>query len=96
VGLFDEYDTGRNPGVLKRLAEASGGELFFPKEIPAVTSILQEISRDIRNQYTIGYVASNSKRDGTYRAVRVKITAPHVDRWIVRTRMGYIAPKSKE
>jgi len=91
VGLFDEYDTDRNPGVLKQLAKASGGEAFFPNEIPDVTNILQTVSQDIRNQYTIGYVPNNEKRDGAYRSVRVKLTGPHSTRWIVRTRAGYFA-----
>ena len=93
VGLFDEYDKDRNPGVLKRLAKLSGGEAFFPEEISAVTNVLEAISRDIRNQYTLGYIPSNSKRDGTYRNVSVKIANPHANRWTVRTRMGYVASK---
>ena len=106
VGLFDEYDLDRNPGVLKQLAKASGGEAFFPSEIPDVTNILQTVSRDIRNQYTIGYVPTNGKQDGTYRSVRVKLTGLHASRWTVRTREGYFAaspdsaasepPKAKE
>ena len=91
VGLFDEYDKDRNPGVLKQLARVSGGEAFFPKEIPDVTNVLQAASRDIRNQYTIGYVPTNGKQDGTYRNVRVKLTGAHADRWIVHTRTGYFA-----
>lgn len=91
VGLFDEYDKDRNPGVLRQLSKGSGGEAFFPKEIPDVTGVLQAVSRDIRNQYTIGYVPTNVKRDGTYRNVRVKLIGPHADRGIVRTRMGYFA-----
>ena len=91
VGLFDEYDRDRNPGVLKQLAKASGGEAFFPSEVSDVTNVLQAVSRDIRNQYTIGYVPTNGKPDGTYRKVAVKLTGPHADRWIVRTRMGYFA-----
>ena len=54
VGLFDEYDFDRNPGVLRQLAKASGGEAFFPEEIPDVTNVLKAVSRDIRNQYTLG------------------------------------------
>ena len=41
VGLFDEYDDDRNPGVLKQLAKASGGEALFPEEVPDVTKVLQ-------------------------------------------------------
>ena len=48
-------------------------------------------SRDIRNQYTIGYVPTNGKHDGTYHNVRLKLTGDHADQWIVRTRPGYFA-----
>ena len=71
VGLFDQYDNDRNPGILKQLARVSGGEAFFPKDIADVTEVLQAASRDIRNQYTIGYVPANRKRDATYRRVSV-------------------------
>ncbi len=91
VGIFDEYDDDRNPGVLRQLAKASGGEAFFPKKVSDVTNVLQAVSRDIRNQYTIGYDPANGKPDGTYRKVTVKLTGPHADRWIVRTRKGYFA-----
>lgn len=91
VGLFDEYDKDRNPGVLRQLAKASGGEAFFPKELGDVTSVLQAVSRDIRNQYTVGYAPTNARRDATFRKIAVKLAAPHADRWIVRTRMGYFA-----
>ena len=30
IGIFDEDDPDRNPGVLKRLAQATGGEAFLP------------------------------------------------------------------
>jgi len=30
IGLFDEQDPDRNPGVLKRLAQATGGQTFLP------------------------------------------------------------------
>lgn len=91
VGLFDEYDKDRNPDVLRRLAKESGGQAFFPKEIPEVTDVLQAVSRDIRNQYTIGYVPSNGKRDGTYRTLNVKLMGPHAGHWTARTRAGYVA-----
>jgi len=91
VGLFDDEDPDRNPGVLKRLARATGGEAFFPGEIGAVVAICQRIARDIRHQYTIGYVPSNPTRDGAYRAIRVLARTQGRDRLSVRTRTGYIA-----
>ena len=58
VGLFDEEDPDRNPGVLKRLARATGGEAFLPGQLSEVVAICERIARDIRHQYTIGYVPS--------------------------------------
>ena len=71
IGLFDENDPDQNPGVLKRLARATGGEAFLPGELSEVVAICERIARDIRHQYTIGYVPSNPARDGAYRAIRV-------------------------
>jgi Ca-activated chloride channel homolog len=90
IGIFDEEDPDRNPGVLKRLAQATGGEVFFPKQLSAVVAICATIARDIRHQYTIGYVPSNPARDGTYRSIRVLARANGRDRLSVRTRSGYI------
>jgi Ca-activated chloride channel family protein len=91
VGIFDEEDPDRNPAVLKRLAEATGGETFLPKEFSDVVAICERIARDIRHQYTIGYVPTNPTRDGTYRAIRVLARSKAHDRLSVRTRTGYIA-----
>ncbi len=90
VGLFDENDPDRNPGVLKRLAQATGGEAFFPGEVGEVVAICERIARDIRHQYTIGYVPLNQSHDGAYRAIRVVARAKGHDRLSVRTRAGYI------
>ena len=91
VGVFDENDPDRNPGVLKRLAQATGGEAFFPGQLSDVVAICERIARDIRHQYTIGYVPTNPARDGAYRAIRVLARANGHDKLSVRTRTGYIA-----
>jgi Ca-activated chloride channel family protein len=91
VGVFNEEDPDRNPGVLKRLAQATGGEAFFPGQLSEVVAICERIARDIRHQYTIGYVPLNLSRDGAYRAIRVLARAKGHDRLSVRTRTGYIA-----
>jgi Ca-activated chloride channel family protein len=91
VGLFDHNDPDVNPGVLKRLARATGGESFFPEQLSEVVAICERIASDIRNQYTIGYVSTNTKQDGEYRAIRVLARAKGHRRLVVRTRAGYIA-----
>jgi len=96
IGIFDDEDPDRNPGVLKRLAKETGGEAFLPELLSDVTPICERIARDIRNQYTIAYNPTNKKRDGTYRAVLVKANAPDHRRLTVRTRNGYVAPSSSQ
>jgi VWFA-related protein len=91
VGLFDEEDPDRNPGVLKRLAQATGGETFIPEKLSEVPAICERIARDIRHQYTIGYVPNHPAHDGSYRAIRVVAHTKGQGKLSVRTRTGYIA-----
>lgn len=90
IGVFDEDDSDRNPGVLKRLAHATGGDAYFPHELDEVVSICERIARDIRNQYTLGYVSSNVTQPGTYRTIKVVAQAAGKKNLLVRTRAGYI------
>jgi Ca-activated chloride channel family protein len=89
VGIFDQYDPDRNPKVLRRLAEVTGGLAFFPTRLEEVSAICSRIAHDIRSQYTIGYTPSNPGRPGEYRTIRVVATAPNRGKLIVRTRTGY-------
>ena len=75
IGIFDDEDGDRNPGVLKQLAKDTGGEAFFPESFKEVVPICERIAHDIRNQYTLAYVPTNRKRDGSYRAIQVKATS---------------------
>ena len=104
VGLFEPGDTDSNPGVLKKLAQATGGEAYFPK-LDDIVGVCEGIARDIRSQYTLGYVSTNvTGKPGTQRKIRVVAHRPDrtgADRTgadraalIVRARGGYIAAGS--
>ena len=45
---------------------------------------------DIRHAYTLGYVSTNSARDGAFRKIRLVVQSPDRRRLIVRTRSGYL------
>jgi VWFA-related protein len=94
IGVFDEDDPDKNPAVLRRLAHITGGEAFFPKELNDVVSICERIARDIRNQYTVGYVSTNVSQAGVYRSIRLVARAAGKGKLAVRTRSGYIAGES--
>jgi VWFA-related protein len=94
IGIFDEQDDDRNPGVLRRFAEETGGATFLPESSKDVVPICEHIARDIRSQYTLAYVPSNKRQDGAYRIVQVRAGAPGRGRLSVRTRLGYFAPST--
>ena len=90
-GLFKKSPKEKAEGLLNKLAEETGGKAFFPKELSEVHTIAQQISTDLRTQYSLSYYPSNSKKDGTYRAVKVQVSSG-TRRIIARTRPGYTAP----
>jgi Ca-activated chloride channel family protein len=96
IGIFDEQDSDRNPGVLKRLAKDTGGEAFLPASLKDVAPVCERIAHDIRSQYTISYVSTNRNRDGSYRVIQVKANASGRGRLLVRTRTGYFAPAQSQ
>jgi VWFA-related protein len=96
IGIFDEDDADRNTGALTRLARATGGQAFFPGRLNEVVEICESIARDIRNQYAIGYVPTNTRRNDSYRAIRVVARSKDHGKLSVRTRSGYIAAGGPE
>ncbi|MGD1155405.1 MAG: VWA domain-containing protein [Terriglobia bacterium] len=97
-GLFKIHggEAHRAAKVLEKLAEATGGEPYFPKALDEVESTCRQVARDIRNQYTLAYYPSNAKKDGSFRNVRVDAFLPRSrTKLLVRTRPGYYAPKSE-
>ena len=91
IGIFNEEDPDRNPGVLRRLARTTGGEAFMPGEYGNVVEICERIARDLRAQYTIGYVPASPAKPGVYRSVRLVAGSGEHGKLTVRTRSGYIA-----
>jgi Ca-activated chloride channel homolog len=91
IGIFDPDDPDRNPQVLRRLAQETGGEAFFPAQLSETVEICERIARDIRDQYTIGYSSMNEKQDKAYHKVRLTARAKENGKLSVRTRTGYSA-----
>jgi len=89
LGIFDPEDIDRNPGVLKSLARATGGERFLPRTPGEMMQVCERIAREIRSGYTIGYVPPD--RDGNYHRVRVEVQPSPSQKMTVRTRPGYFA-----
>jgi VWFA-related protein len=86
-----ELSTDGNAGLLKKLAQRSGGVTYTPKSERAVIEAFREIAGNIRRGYSIGYVPTNTVHDGRYRRVKVSVRAPGYKNLSVIARDGYLA-----
>lgn len=89
VGVFDADDPDKNPGILNRLAQVSGGIAYYPQNLQEIVPICRQIAKDIRNRYTLSYQPPESNRE-ELRHVKVEVSAPALGKLIARTRTAYL------
>jgi VWFA-related protein len=89
--VADPHFGGGNEGVAKKLTDETGGRTIVVRSEKKLAEAFDEISEELRSQYTLGYYSTNSKRDGGYRKVKVDTTHKDLD---VLSRRGYYAPKN--
>ncbi len=77
-------------GALKNFAEKSGGLFISTPGGAAMRQAFKNIVEELGVQYTLGYQPSNSKTDGKWRAIEIKVSRPNLD---IRTRKGYYGLK---
>jgi Ca-activated chloride channel homolog len=75
--------------ILKEMAKETGGKVFFPFRVQDLDDSFRQISMELRSQYSIGYVSSNNKKDGSYRKLEIKIPERGMK---LNYRKGYYAP----
>jgi VWFA-related protein len=74
---------------LQQITEATGGQAFFPFSMKEVDSAYDKILAQIRAQYSLGYLSTNTKTDGEWRKVEIKVKRPDLR---IQSRKGYFAP----
>ncbi|HEV7821155.1 MAG TPA: VWA domain-containing protein [Burkholderiales bacterium] len=82
---------------LNKLAEETGGEVLSDKP-EMLNHVFNDLIDHLRTRYVIGFVSTNTKRDGTFRKIKLDVAQPSAkseDRLVVRTRRGYIAAKAR-
>jgi Ca-activated chloride channel homolog len=84
MGGFSEADF-----VLKQFAQETGGKAFFPASAVELPAIYGQVADELAAQYTIGYASRNTRRDGRWRRVVVRVERPNA---IARTKQGYYGP----
>ena len=96
IGLASEINPYRSPKTLRKLAEASGGEAYFPSTDDELKRVCEAIAEEMRSQYTLTYAPSNGRQEGRYREIRVKVSNAKAEKWEVRAREGYFEPSGDE
>jgi len=85
---------------LRSLTEATGGQAFYPRFSAEYNDIYDNISKQLRNQYSIGFVPTNVKKDGKFHKLKVEVADLDLnkdgkkDGLKARHKKGYYAPKS--
>ena len=80
---------------LSRIAEITGGRSYFPTSIDELDEIYAEIAAELEGRYSLGFVSTNARADGTWRELEVRLAEPRDRRADVRARDGYFAPYSE-
>ncbi len=79
--------------VLRAFADATGGEAFFLENAhrggrDLVDEAALQVADELKQQYTLGYYPTNTRKDGSFRKIRVEALNKSLR---VRTRRGYYA-----
>jgi VWFA-related protein len=82
---------GGNSGVAHKITEETGGRMISVSSEKKLLEAFDEISEELRSQYTLGYYPANNAKDGKFRKIKVEVAARDLK---VLTRKGYYAPKS--
>lgn len=90
VGIYLDTLYKMADSYLNAMAEKSGGRLYRADTLGALPEAFARIAAELRTQYLVGYYPSDTKRDGKYRKIKVKVERKNVS---VRHRPGYRAPK---
>jgi Ca-activated chloride channel family protein len=84
-------DFGANFGALKDCSRETGGRFFEAKiDWRQITGAFREIIDTLKQQYNVSYYSTNTKKDGTFRRIQIRVKKDHPR---VQHRIGYFAPR---
>jgi len=97
IGIFDPYapttEERLGPLLLNDISDETGGRLFRVDDVADMADIATKISAELRNEYVLGYRPTDTKKDGKWRKLKVKLVAPAgLPPLTVHARTGYYAP----
>jgi VWFA-related protein len=90
VLLVADPHFGANVGAAKRLSDETGGRVISVSSEKKLSEAFDQISEELRSQYTLGYYPTNTTHDGKFR--KIKVDTENKDLKVL-ARKGYYAPK---
>ncbi len=91
-GFISKSPQGKAKSLLQRLASETGGRSYFPNSTADLAQIAKEIGSELRLQYSIGYIPTNDRKDGTFRNIKVVVDdGPGNQKRIPLTKAGRLA-----
>jgi VWFA-related protein len=75
--------------VARKMAEDTGGREIEVRSEKSLEKAFDIITEELRSQYVLGYYPTNTKRDGTFRKIKVETDRSDVK---LLARRGYYAP----
>jgi len=72
------------------MAEATGGQVFFPGSVEEMSNSFHDIEQELRSQYALTYVPADFQANGGFRPIYLYCNDR---RYQVRARKGYFAPR---
>lgn len=95
IGIGDNFYSGVDQGSLKKISERTGGRAFFPKDESELRRAFAQIQLEMRSQYLISYEPTNSKRDGSFRKIEIRLVNPELlkQRVTLSHREGYFSKR---
>ena len=88
--LVHDPGYGWRPDVAHKIADQTGGRVIEVSSQKHLQEAFDQISEELRTEYTLGYYPTNASRDGTFRKIKVETTDRELK---VLARKGYYAPK---
>jgi len=85
-----------NSRFLRAIANETGGSYSVAQSLENLDEVYDRILDELYSQYRLGYVSTNTARDGRFREIRVEVTRRDLGKLEVRTRRGYYAPYDPE
>lgn len=88
--LVHDPGYGWRPDIAHKIADSTGGRVIEVSSEKHMKEAFDQISEELRSEYTLGYYPTNAARDGTFRKIKVETTDKEMK---VLARKGYYAPK---